>query len=206
MDFISGLFTGYPYSTCALIGSQEKPEVFTMSFDAFDCVTYIETVLALARADSVATFVTNLRRIRYRGGDVGWLLRNHYMTEWIRNNVRDGWVRQLKLSSRARLKERVLDAVPGLPARKRRFSCTPKPLLLRESARLNSGDIIFFASTRADLDVFHCGILVRENSTLLLRHASRSQGGVVQHPLSEFLDGNRMAGVMVVRPNDGFPV
>jgi len=33
-----------------------------------------------------------------------------------------------------------------------------------------------------------------------MRHASRSQGMVVEQELSEFLKANRMAGVIVVRP------
>jgi hypothetical protein len=33
-----------------------------------------------------------------------------------------------------------------------------------------------------------------------MRHASRSQGSVVEQELSEFLKANRMAGVIVVRP------
>ena len=35
---------------------------------------------------------------------------------------------------------------------------------------------------------------------VLMRHASRSQGGVVEQELTEFLKANRMAGVIVVRP------
>jgi hypothetical protein len=65
---------------------------------------------------------------------------------------------------------------------------------------LRSGDLIFFASTRKNLDMFHAGIIVRDGEKILMRHASRSQGGVVEQELSEFLKANRMAGVIVVRP------
>jgi hypothetical protein len=65
---------------------------------------------------------------------------------------------------------------------------------------LHSGDLVFFVSTRRHLDVFHTGIIVRDGASVLMRHASRSQGGVVEQPLSEFLKANRMTGVIAVRP------
>jgi Protein of unknown function (DUF1460) len=60
--------------------------------------------------------------------------------------------------------------------------------------------LIFFASTRKHLDVFHAGIIVRDRDKVLMRHASRSQGGVVEQELNGFLKANRMTGVIVVRP------
>jgi hypothetical protein len=65
---------------------------------------------------------------------------------------------------------------------------------------MQSGDLIFFASTRGNLDVFHAGIIVRDGNRVLMRHASRSHGFVVEQELGEFLKANRMAGVIVVRP------
>jgi cell wall-associated NlpC family hydrolase len=70
----------------------------------------------------------------------------------------------------------------------------------RLAAHLQSGDLIFFASTRRNLDVFHAGIIVRDGKSVLMRHASRSRGSVVEQELGEFLRANRMAGVIVVRP------
>jgi hypothetical protein len=64
---------------------------------------------------------------------------------------------------------------------------------------LQTGDLIFFASTRKHLDVFHAGIIVR-GKKVSLRHASRSKGSVVEQELSEFLKANRMTGVIVMRP------
>jgi len=65
---------------------------------------------------------------------------------------------------------------------------------------LDTGDLMFFASTRKHLDVFHCGVLVRDGDRLRMRHASRSRKGVVEQDLDEFLKNNRMAGVIAVRP------
>jgi hypothetical protein len=70
----------------------------------------------------------------------------------------------------------------------------------RLAAHLQSGDLMFFVSTRKNLDVFHAGIIVCDGKSVLMRHASRSRGAVVEEELSEFLKANRMAGVIVVRP------
>jgi hypothetical protein len=65
---------------------------------------------------------------------------------------------------------------------------------------MQSGDLIFFVSTRKHLDVFHAGIIVRDGKKVFMRHASRTRGFVVEQELSEFLKANRMAGVILVRP------
>jgi hypothetical protein len=124
------------------------------------------------------------------------------MVDWVRNNHREGLVREIAIGSKnsAVFKQRKLDTVPGLPAEVRRFRCFPKRLATQKNSRLHSGDLIFFASTRPHLDVFHCGLVVKKEGRALLRHASRSQGGVVEQNLADFLAKNRMAGVIVARP------
>jgi hypothetical protein len=202
IESLSRRFLGRPYVANSLIGSASAPEVFTYSLGAFDCVTYMETVLALAASRTPEGFLSSLRKIRYAGGAVDWRKRNHYMTDWIRSNVSSGWVRRVRLKGPLRRKTRVLNVLPGFPPRKRQFTCTPKAALDKAAAGIHSGDLIFFASTRVHNDVFHCGIVIRANGALLLRHASRSQGGVVEQSLSSFLEQNRMAGVLLVRPAD----
>jgi hypothetical protein len=201
IDVLSRQFLGYPYKPKPLIGSAGTAEVFTASLDEFDCVTYIETIVALARAYKVDDFIEWLRKIRYERGRIQWERRNHYMTLWIRNNVRNGIVRPVPMPAVPVLsRERVLNVVPGLAAQRTRVKCVPKAAVPRLAAHLQSGDLIFFVSTRKHLDVFHAGIIVRDGKSMLMRHASRSQGGVVEQELSEFLKANRMAGVIVVRP------
>jgi len=41
---------------------------------------------------------------------------------------------------------------------------------------------------------------VRDGDKISMRHASRSQGSVVEQELSEFLKANRTTGVIVMRP------
>jgi hypothetical protein len=203
IELLSREFLGRPYTTAPLIGSAEQPEEFIASLDGFDCVTYVETVLALACASKVDEFSDWLRRIRYESGVVDWKRRNHYMTRWIHNNTRIGAVRRVSMRVPLRKKLRTLGVIPGLPTLPIRFECAPKTSFSRFKRYLKTGDIIFFASIRKYLDVFHCGVLVRENEKLRLRHASRRNNGVVEQDLNEFLKGNRMAGLIVVRPAEG---
>lgn len=201
IDVLSRHFLGQPYKINPLIGSANTPEVFTASLDGFDCVTYVETILALARASGAAAFIESLRNIRYERGRVAWDRRNHYMIGWIRNNVGARTVRRvIPQNVTAVAKTRTLNAVPGLAPRTIRFKCVPKRALGNLLPRLQTGDLIFFASTRKHLDIFHCGIVVRDRKRLLLRHASRSRASVVEQDLNEFLKANRMAGVIVARP------
>jgi cell wall-associated NlpC family hydrolase len=201
IDVFSRRFLGRPYQPNPLIGSSDTAEVFTASLDGFDCVTFIETVLALARASNPDDFTGWLRKIRYEQGRIQWKRRNHYMTRWIRNNMRQGILRPISTPAVPMIsRERVLNVVPGLAVRRTRLKCIPKAAAPRLQPHLQSGDLIFFASTSRNLDVFHAGVIVREGTRVLMRHASRSAGFVVEQELSEFLKANRMAGVIVARP------
>ena len=206
IEVLSRHFLGHPYTINPLIGSAGTPEVFTVSLDGFDCVTYVETILALARASSTDEFMEGLRNIRYEDGLIAWERRNHYMTGWIRNNVQAGTLRRVALPDVAVVvKERTLDELPGLAPVRARFACIPKPSMRKLTPGLRTGDLIFFASTRKRRDVFHCGIIVRDGERVLMRHASRSRGSVVEQELNEFLKANRMAGVIVARPKESRP-
>jgi Protein of unknown function (DUF1460) len=201
IEVLSRHFVGYLYKPNPLLGSADTAEVFTAYLDGFDCVTYIETVVALARASNADDFIKWLRKIRYEEGRIEWERRNHYMTLWIRNNVRAGIIRPVSMPAVPMLsRERVLNVVPGIAAQRTRVKCVSKTEVPRLERYLQSGDLIFFASTRKNLDTFHAGIIVRDGKRVLMRHASRSQGLVVEQELSEFLKANRMAGVIVERP------
>lgn len=203
ISFFASEFLGRPYKPDPLIGSISEAEVFTASLDGFDCVTYIETTLALARSFTVEQFADNLRQIRYDGGRVAWKRRNHYMTSWIRNNVRAGLIARAPMSAVPTVvRDRTLGVLPGIAARTARIRCAPKSFIGRIEPFLRTGDIICFVSTRSNLDVFHAGLIERGEAEVALRHASRSRGAVVEERLGDFLRSNRMSGVIVVRPKE----
>ena len=61
VEAISAALLGSPYEAFGLVGSAEAPEALVAKLDRFDCVTYVETVLALARAADPEGFVEELR-------------------------------------------------------------------------------------------------------------------------------------------------
>lgn len=202
VEAISAALLGSPYEAFGLVGSAEAPEALVAKLDRFDCVTYVETVLALARAATPEGFVEELRLLRYEGGAVEWAKRNHYMVGWARANSKRRAVWPVAAEKLAVKKERRLNAVPGLPPRDERFWCVPKSKLKAFAPRLANGDVLLFASTKAGIDVFHCGLLVLAEGKLKLRHASRSAGSVVEQDLDAFLRANKMAGIVALRPQE----
>lgn len=99
-EAIAGLgrsFVGTPYVPRTL--EIEGPERLVVNLRALDCVTFVETVLALVhvlheepedgrwtRAEREAAYRRALRTIRYRDGVLnGYPSRLHYFSEWIRN-------------------------------------------------------------------------------------------------------------------------
>src|SRR6478672_2322260 len=87
LDFISGALRGTRYEGYTLIGGPRRPEKFVVRDDAFDCVTFCETVLAAAIAGNAGEFGAALRSIRYHNGVVSWRERNHYFFEWGQHNI-----------------------------------------------------------------------------------------------------------------------
>jgi len=99
---VVGLFGRALAGTPYVAGTLEAPgeETCRVILDGFDCVTYVETCLGLARVlelqqpgsrpglDGLRAAVA---RTRYRGGRVaGYLSRLHYSAEWIADNVARG--------------------------------------------------------------------------------------------------------------------
>src|SRR5688572_6109213 len=121
IEAISGQFIGCPYVVNSLCGGHDFPEQLVVKLDGFDCVTYMETVLALALAETVEQFKETLIRIRYKNSEVVWQKRNHYMVDWWRNNERQSLVQNLTRGSQAGEKTRELNLIKGLPKRRVTF-------------------------------------------------------------------------------------
>lgn len=65
--------------------------------DAFDCTTFIETVMANAYCFGAKNCLEKkMRAIRYKGGKIGFRERNHIPElDWLPNNVRAGYLEDL---------------------------------------------------------------------------------------------------------------
>ena len=87
---LSARLLGLPYLRNPLIGSPSEAEVLVTRMDGFDCVTFLETLLALARIRYAEDFPTELRKLRYANGEVDYRNRLHYATDWSRHQVQRG--------------------------------------------------------------------------------------------------------------------
>ncbi|MEJ2375572.1 MAG: DUF1460 domain-containing protein [Pseudolabrys sp.] len=202
IDFISAALRGTRYGAHTLIGGPHRPEKFVVRDDAFDCVTFLEAVLAAANARKPDEYAGLLRKIRYRDGVVEWRERNHYFFDWCRRNVDNGLCRWLSMDGEVVI-HKACDSQKGLGTRRFTMRVIPRAVLLKNKAMVQTGDIIGFLSHRADLDYFHAGMIVREHGgALLLRHAAESRGRVLDQRLANFLARWRVRYVTLVRPLD----
>ncbi|MBW1880758.1 MAG: DUF1460 domain-containing protein [Deltaproteobacteria bacterium] len=198
---ISRRFLGRPYVTEPLVGAPSEPEQLVTRLDAFDCVTFVESVLALASARAPAEFERELVQIRYHRGRVEWLHRNHYTSDWFERNVEAGRLAPVLGDQWVGVPRR-LSVLAGYPVRDRTVYWLPFERLDALDRAGCTGDVVGFGSTRSDLDTSHVGLLVRGEAGLHVRHASRSAGMVVEATLSEYLARNEPPGLLVARPVD----
>ncbi len=205
IDVISKALVGSPYRGHTLIGDARRAERFVMRDDVFDCVTFCETVLAAALAREPAQFEPQLRFIRYKDGEIGWRARNHYFSDWCTNNVANHVCRKLLLPGSETINKR-LTWMRGLPARHASLTVLPRAALIDNRERLATGDIIGFLSQRPGLDYFHTGfIVVAGDGALMLRHAAKSRGRVLDQPLKRFLAENHVEAVTLLRVTEPAP-
>lgn len=202
MKAISARLLGQPYLAKPLIGSLTQPEVLVTRMDGFDCVTLVETVLAVAISKNLEEFQSELRNLRYVGGVVEYRNRLHYATDWSRHQIERGLFIDLTAGEETLLREKVLSYVKSLPPKRAVFRYFPKHNIDAVSRWLLDGDIIFFVSGREGLDTSHMGMVFRDNQHLLMRHATRSHHYVVEQDLMEYFRLMKMSGFIINRPKD----
>jgi hypothetical protein len=213
-------------------GGASDAEPLTLSLTRFDCVTLVEACLAVGRLASAGgepswtRFGGEVERMRYRGGARrGYGSRLHYFSEWISDGERRGLVRDLgaelggvedarplrfmtehRESYSALADETVYREIAaverGLDARARRV--VPKERIPGVLGRIETGDILAFATAIPGLDVSHAAFAYRDaGGVLRVLHAPLS-GGVVEitrATLPEYVSAIRRAtGILVARP------
>jgi hypothetical protein len=205
---IADAFLGLPYIENSLIGGPKQPEKLVVNLEAFDCVTFVENVIALARSRSEKGFLDELTKTRYKNGKVSWSSRLHYFSDWMKHNEKRGAIRVRTRGAGSRAIDKTVGFIEGLRTRRVRFHIVPKKEIRSALPRLPSGSIVAFASVRSKLDFFHTGFLFsdfKSTSTssidhLLLYQAQKGAGKVIAQPLAEFLKLNRMKGIAFATP------
>lgn len=223
-------FLGATYTPGTL--ELEGPERLIVNLRELDCVTYVETVLAMVRILRAGTpdydsYKRELVRIRYRDGVLaGYSSRLHYFSEWISNNESMGIVRDVTaqlggqpapgpvtfMTEHAEAYRQLGDPDVAveigrieetLSGRVRHF--IPQESIAAVEREIRNGDIIAATSTLAGLDVAHTGFAVVIGDRLHLMHAPLV-GSVVElseRPLAERIQRiDTQNGIMVARPLD----
>lgn len=165
--------------------------------DAFDCTTFVETVLAHGDVDT-------LNKIRYKTGEIDFINRNHFIeTDWLPNNSnivknvsaqygqtalrhvvinRAAWLRRMhNIDSGAAVVATDIEYIPydNITTLK-----TDRPMIvLFIVGNTGKSDII-----GTDLAVVHMGFLMPNG---MLRHASSTAGRVVDVPVYEYIADRR---------------
>lgn len=98
IDFFSSHLLGLPYKLGALgegdAGYFDQYPLYRM--DAFDCETFVDTVLGLALANNLTNFKYIISQIRYHKGNVSFISRNHFASlDWNPHNQEQGFVKDI---------------------------------------------------------------------------------------------------------------
>ncbi len=238
---VGELAIGTPYEAFALEaylragGSPAGPEPLTLSLTSFDCVSLVESCLAVARvaddegAPTWERFGREIEWMRYRGGvRAGYTSRLHYFSEWIADGEKRGLVRDLgaalggtedarplrfmtehRDSYRALADDGVFREIGEM---ERRLDASPRRVIPTDriagvADRIQTGDVLAFATSIPGLDVTHAAFAYRDaDGVLRVLHAPLSGGAVeiTRATLPEYVAAIRRAtGILVARPLRG---
>lgn len=195
---IARYFLETPY----VVASLEVPneERLRVNLRELDCMTYVETVLALHNVlkesnPNYGAYKQILTFIRYRNGIIsGYPSRLHYTTEWLFDNRKKEYIRFVRMGCDTEpFKPEVnfMTTHPELyPALKSNpefvlqmakheeyihslsIKYLPKEKLTDKDSYIHTGDIIAITTAYKGLDFSHLGFAVREKDEVFLLHAS----------------------------------
>jgi hypothetical protein len=228
MAVLGSLFVGTPYVANTL--EERGPEHLVVNFRGLDCVTFVETTLALAscvrfRTPTFEAYKKELQRIRYRAGVIDeYPSRLHYFSDWIDDNGTRGIVENISKgiggvrytkeinfmsthrSAYRQLKsERYLRVVKAWEKKisEREHYFIPKEMLASVQDKIHDGDIIAITTSVEGLDIGHTGLAIHYGSELKYLHAPLSKGTVQvsEQSLVDYLMAHKnQTGIMVARP------
>ncbi|MFN3597406.1 MAG: N-acetylmuramoyl-L-alanine amidase-like domain-containing protein [Rubricoccaceae bacterium] len=217
---------GQPYVAGLLDAPPE--EMLVVNLRAFDCVLYVENVLALAETIARETYawddyVAALEAMRYRDGRMqGYCSRLHYFSDWIADNAARGRVENVTEASGGVRFPKTLSfmsanrsAYPRL-ASDETFACIvareadlrglelfyiPQERIALAYPHLRPGDVIATTTGLGGLDVTHTGFVYRPpgGRGTGFMHASQTQREVVvSEDLARYVQGVRAQTGIIV--------
>ncbi len=206
-------FAGVPYVGGTLDKTRE--EVLVVNTRQLDCTTYVELVTALTmcaknQETSFASFCNHLKHVRYIGGNVEYVKRQHYFTVWVNDNVKEGIVRDIQANppfsaiqtiqvnwmSTHPASYKMLAAHPqwlsGIKALEnsingKKYRYIPKGEIKNNALfrkTIHDGDILLIITKKKGLDTTHIGIASWHQDGLHLLNASSIHKKVIDEPMT----------------------
>ena len=206
-------FAGVPYVGGTLDKTRE--EVLVVNTRQLDCTTYVELVTALTmcaknQETSFASFCNHLKHVRYIGGNVEYVKRQHYFTVWLNDNVKEGIVRDIQANppfsaiqtiqvnwmSTHPASYKMLAAHPqwlsGIKALEnsingKKYRYIPKGEIKNNALfrkTIHDGDILLIITKKKGLDTTHIGIASWHQDGLHLLNASSIHKKVIDEPMT----------------------
>ena len=206
-----------------------EQEVLVVNLKTFDCVTFVENMIALAQTHREAkpsfdSYKKHLTAIRYRNSAIDYAARLHYFSDWLFENDKQGIVKIITKDLGGEIYDKPIffmslkkDTFYGNMADPNTFATMrqveeaitkrekwyiPKDKVADIENQLKEGDIIGITNRLAGMDMAHVGIVVRQNGQAKLLHASSQYHRVVitEGSISEYLGRNKgQTGIMVAR-------
>ncbi|MBU0765183.1 MAG: DUF1460 domain-containing protein [Bacteroidetes bacterium] len=222
MNFLDCPYTGHTLE-------RDIENKLVINLRGFDCVTFVETTLAMARIlmygkNSFIGYARELQNIRYRNGEINeFPSRLHYFTDWLFDNEHKGIISDITAaidstpydktinfmtknrSKYAKLSDdRFFNAMEDVEKEinTRDYYYIPKSRIGELSGKINSGDVLLLTTDIEGLDISHVGFALWIESQLYLLHASSYYKKVIisTKPLVEYIAANKkQSGVMVAR-------
>ena len=213
-------------------GDPKGLEPLIVSLTRFDCVTLVESCLAVARASDDGSpltwqrFSREVERMRYRDGQrEGYTSRLHYFSEWISDGEKRGLLKNLGQDLGGTNDTRPLrfmtehrSSYPALAddqvfakigEMEKSLDDNPRWVIPTDKIqnvedKIQSGDVLAFATAIPGIDVTHAAFAYRGNDNILrVLHAPLS-GGVVEitrTTLPEYVARiRRSTGILIARP------
>jgi D-alanyl-D-alanine carboxypeptidase/D-alanyl-D-alanine-endopeptidase (penicillin-binding protein 4) len=208
LDYFSQQLLGRPYKLGPMGEGHfdridDKPLVY---LDSVDCMTYVENVVALAMAKSEKSLFRQLQRLRYKGGNISYMTRKHYML--------DDWVGEGKYAKVVPMEgevsvTRTMPKKEFFKSHNLKYTGKEKPLKIRympldkaiEMAKKPyTGAMkvlgVAFVASSDKIDVTHTGLVVfTPGKKPILRHASSIKKQVVELPLADYLATRKIPGI-----------
>ena len=228
MKELSSIFLGAEYIVDAN-GEEKEPDLDPLvRYDAFDCLTFVEEVLALSLASSKEEVSEIRKELRYSGKEIDYANRNHFMiSQWLPNAIEKGYLKDItheigethfvskeitrQIWSRWRGRWKYPFALSQYPTGIYSFGVLSLDSAISNIESIPDGALIVVLRQNHSYNpimITHLGFVVRHSEKdVRIRHATKMSGGMVKdHYLSWYLDYIRyfdkwpVEGVLVLAP------